>query len=341
MTLLLNQQWCIRAHPNGPLQPNDLVWQETVLAPPGPGQVLVRAIYLSIDPSARLRIDAHAPYSAQLAPGAVVPGRVIGIVEQSGDPRFAVGDLVQGDLGWQRYALTVGSGLSRLDLAQGTPLIAAFAVLGHIGLTAYIGVLDIGRPQAGETLVITAAAGAVGSIAGQIGKIIGCRVVGLARGAEKCRWLTAELGFDAAIDMTVESPAEGLRRTCPDGVDVAFENVGGAGLDAILERINPHGRIALCGLIAHYNAATPLPGPANFASILTRRVRVEGFLNFDYQDRFPAYLRDLARWLHEGKLRYRVEVMQGLEQAPQALGRLFGGSHLGKLVVQVAPEPTQ
>lgn len=333
-----NNQWRLKAQAAGPPRPDHFQWVEQPLAA-AEGGVLVRTIYLSIDPSTRLRIAERPSYSAPLQPGAVVPGRAIGLVERSDHPAFPEGSLVLGDLGWQRYALSDGAGLTRLPNNPELPLTAAFALLGHTGLTAYVGVFDIGRPRPGETLVVSAAAGAVGSIAGQLGKIAGCRVVGLARGAEKCRWLTAELGFDAAVDISAEPPSAGLQRCCPDGIDVVFENVGGACLDAALAQINVGARVALCGLIGQYNAEGPVPGPYNFANVLTRRARVEGFLNFDHQERAAACMADLSRWLKEGRLRYRVEVMDGLDQAPHALERLFGGSHLGKLVVQVSPEP--
>jgi hypothetical protein len=218
-------------------------------------------------------------------------------------------------------------------------LTAYLGLFGIIGPTAYFGLLDIGQPKAGETLVVSAAAGAVGSLAGQIGKIKGCRVVGIAGSDEKCRWITEELGFDAAINYKTEPVQERLKTHCPDGIDVYFENVGGEILDAVLSLINVRARIVICGLISQYNAKEPVPGPYNFRAILTQRARVEGFIILDYRDRFMEAFEALGRWLAEGKLHYRVDVIDGLENAPRALNKLFDGSNKGKLIVKVSEEP--
>jgi NADPH-dependent curcumin reductase CurA len=243
---------------------------------------------------------------------------------------------VQGLLGWQDYAISNGTGLTALPVNPAIPLTAYFGLFGHIGLTAYFGLLDIGRPKQGETLVVSAAAGATGSLVGQIGKIKGCRVVGIAGGDEKCRWLTEELGFDAAINYKKESVDEALKRHCPDGIDVYFENVGGKILDAVLSHINLRARIVLCGLIAQYNATEPVPGPYNFVNILVKRARVEGFIVLDYLPRAQEAFADLGKWYLEGKLKYRVDVVEGLEHAPQAINRLFEGSNTGKLILKIS-----
>ena len=215
------------------------------------------------------------------------------------------------------------------------PPTAFMGLFGHIGFTAYFGLLDIGKPQPGETLVVSAAAGAVGSLVGQIGKIKGCRVVGIAGSDDKCRWITEDLGFDAAINYKTESVLRALKTHCPKGIDIYFDNVGGNILDAALALINLRARIPLCGLISQYNATEPVPGPYNFANILVRRARVEGFIVMDYMNRAQEAVAELSKWLAEGKIKYRVEVVEGLEHAPEALNKLFDGSHSGKLVVKI------
>jgi NADPH-dependent curcumin reductase CurA len=215
------------------------------------------------------------------------------------------------------------------------------AVLGHIGVSAYFGLLDIGQPQAGETLVVSAAAGAVGSLVGQIGKIKGCRVVGIAGTDEKCQWLTETLGFDAAINYKTESVRKSLKQQCPDGIDIYFVNVGGEFLEAALARINLRARIVLCGMISQYNATKRVPGPSNLARLITQRARMEGFLVTDYYKRFGEAVSDLAQWLAQGNIQYRVDIVEGLEQAPVAINRLFDGSNKGKLIVKISEEPVR
>ena len=335
----MNRQWRLAARPVGLVQESDFEWREEPVPELGEAQVLVRNIYLSLDPAMRGWLRETASYLPPVQIGAVMRGMGVGVVEQSRNPHFAAGDWVRGVLGWQEYAVSDGAGLTREPRNPGIPLLAHLGVLGHIGLTAYVGVLDIGKPQPGETMVVTAAAGAVGSLAGQIGKIHGCRVVGIAGSEEKCRWLTAELGFDAAIHYRTENVQESLRRHCPKGIDIDFENVGGPILDAILTLINQRARIVLCGLISTYNATAPVPGPYNFTNVLVRRARIEGFIVMDHWDRAPAAMANLGRWLAEGRLKYRVDVVNGLENAPRTLNRLFDGSNQGKLVVKIADEP--
>jgi hypothetical protein len=274
-------------------------------------------------------------YLPAVALGEVMRGGAIGVIEQSRHPKFQEGDIVQGLLGWQQYALSDGTGLNVLPKNPAIPLTAYLGLFGHIGLTAYYGLLDVGKPKPGETLVVSAAAGAVGSIVGQIGKIKGCRVVGIVGTDEKCRWITEELGFDAAINYKTENVLENLKKHCPNGIDIDFENVGGAILDAVLSLINLRARIVLCGLISQYNADKPVPGPYNFASILVNRARIEGFIVLDYMDRAQEAMMELGQWLAEGKIKYRVEVVEGLEQAPRAVNKLFDGSHQGKLIVKI------
>jgi NADPH-dependent curcumin reductase CurA len=317
------------------IKDSDFEWHEEPVPAPGEGELLIRNLYLSLDPTNRGWMTDRETYLPPVAIGDVMRGTAIGIVEESRNASFKQGAIVQGLLGWQEYAISNGTALTVLPNNPALPLTAYFGLFGHIGLTAYFGLLDIGKPKEGETLVISAAAGATGSLVGQIGKIEGCRVVGIAGGAEKCRWLTEELGFDAAIDYKNESVVEGLKRHCPKGVDVYFENVGGQILDDVLTQINLKARIVLCGLISQYNATEPVPGPYNFINILIKRARVEGFIVIDYLSRAQEAIADLSKWYSEGKIKYRVEVVEGLDQAPKALNRLFDGSNKGKLIVKL------
>ncbi len=305
----------------------DFVWREEPAPTPGEGELIVRNLYLSLDPTYRGWMNETATYLRPVAIGDVMRGITVGVVEQSRHAQLPEGTLVQGLLGWQDYALTDGAGLSILPDDPSIPLTAHLGLFGIIGPTAYFGLLDIGKPQAGETLVVSAAAGAVGSLVGQIGKIKGCRVVGIAGSAEKCRWIQDELGFDAAINYKTEAVPASLRRHCPDGIDIHFENVGGPILDAALSLINLRARIVLCGLIAQYNAVQPVPGPYAFAHILTKRARLEGFIVLDYMPRAQEAIHDLSQWYAEGKLRYRVDVVEGIENAPRAMNKLFDGSN--------------
>jgi NADPH-dependent curcumin reductase CurA len=271
--------------------------------------------------------------------GAVMRGITLGVVEESKNREFARGDIVQGLGGWQEYYAGDASGWTKLARIPGLPLTAYLGAMGHIGFTAYFGLMDIARPKPGETLVVTAAAGAVGSLAGQMGKIAGCRVVGIAGSDEKCEWITRELGFDAAVNYKKQDVREGLKSTCTDGIDIDFENVGGPIMDAIFERLNLCARVALCGLISQYNTDAPPPGPSNFANILLKRARVQGFIVLDYAPRFTEAASAIVQWLKDGKLKYRIDMVEGLRAAPAALNRLFDGANIGKLLVRVSDEP--
>ena len=335
MTAQTNRQWRLAARPVGLIKESDFEWREESVPAPGEGEVLIHTLYLSLDPANRAWVNDVDSYLPPVAIGEVMRAGAIGVVEQSRDANFQAGDLVQGMLGWQDYVATSGAGLTKLPKTPAIPPTAYLGLFGHIGLTAYFGLLDVGQPKAGETLVVSAAAGAVGSIVGQIGKIKGCRVVGIAGSEEKCRWITQDLGFDAAINYKTEPVLESLKKHCPDGIDIDFENVGGEILDAVLSLINLRARIVLCGLISQYNATDRVPGPYNFVNILVKRARVEGFIVIDYLNRAQEAMADLGRWLAEGKLKYRVDVVEGLEQAPRALNKLFEGSNQGKLIVKV------
>lgn len=303
------------------------------MAVPRDGEFLVRTIYLSLDPTNRFWMNLPS-----VPLGGVMRGFAIGMVEESHHSAFQKGDLVQGLMSWETYTISDGAGISRVPSLP-IPLTAHFGLLGHIGLAAYFGLLDIGKPKVGETLVVSAAAGAVGSLAGQIGRIKGCLVVGIAGGPEKCAWIKEELGFDAAIDYRKEDVLESLREHCPNGIDIYFDNVGGPILNAALALINEYARIPLCGMISGYNATRPGPGPSNLPLLFLRRGLMQGFIFFDYLPKIGQGVQDLMSWYSEGRIKYKVDIVEGLENAPGAFLTLFTGGNTGKLLVKVSPEP--
>ena len=338
MNRAMNRQWRLAAHPIGMARKSDLEWREEPIPVPGDGQVLVRNVYLSLDPTNRVWMNEADSYMPSVRIGEVMRGLTLSVVEQSRYPKLTRGDLVMGLLGWQDFAVADGSSLSSLEKIQ--PLTAYLGLFNPIiGLTAYVGVLDIAKPKAGETMVVSGAAGAVGSVAGQIGKIKGCRVVGIAGSAEKCRWLTEMLGFDAAINYKAENVLERLETHCPKGVDIVWENVGSDVFNAELALLNLNARIVLCGMISQYNATAPVSGPANLINVLLKRAQIKGFICIDHMDRANAAMTDLGQWLAEGQIKYRVEVVNGLENAAEAVNKLFDGSNQGKLMVKVSEEP--
>jgi NADPH-dependent curcumin reductase len=338
MTTKINRQWCLATRPVGAIAESNFEWKQQPVTTLEEGQILVRNIYLSLDPTNRGWLNEGENYLPPVAIGEVMRSFGIGVVERSRNAKFPEGTLVQGFLGWQDYAIADGTDLDRLQKDPSVPLTAYLGLFGFIGMTAYFGLLDIGKPKAGETLVVSGAAGAVGSLVGQIGKIKGCRVVGIAGSEEKCRWLKDELGFDAAINYKTESVLKSLQQHCPKGIDVYFENVGGEILDAVLSLINLRARIVLCGLISQYNATEPVPGPYNFINIVTQRARLEGFIILDYFDRAQEALADLGQWYAQGKIKYRVDAIDGLENAPRAINKLFDGTNQGKLIIKVSEE---
>lgn len=335
MAQRINHQWRLAARPVGKIKESDFQWAEEPVAELKDGQVLIRNLYLSLDPANRGWVREEGSYMAPIPLGSVMLGGAVGVVEESRNPNFQAGDNVQGLLGWQEYAVSDGAGLNKLLNNPAVPLTAYLGLFGHIGLTAYFGLLDITNPKPGESLVVSAAAGAVGSIVGQIGKIKGCRVVGIAGSDEKCKWIVDELGFDAAINYKTENIREALKRTCPKGIDIYFENVGGEILDAALAMINLGARISVCGMISQYNATAPMPGPYNLINILTKRAKMQGFIVLDYMPRASEAIPELIKWYMEGKLKYRVDVVEGLKEAPRALNKLFDGSNQGKLIIKV------
>jgi len=301
--------------------------------------VLVRNIYLSLDPTHRIWMSDQDQYLPPVQIGEVMRGGAIGVVEQSRDPGLPEGTIVNAGLGgWQDYAIVHEGMARRVPHLNDVPLTAYMSVLGGTGLTAYFGLNDIGKPQPGETVVVSAAAGAVGSIVGQLAKLQGCRVIGIAGGPDKCRWLTDDLGFDAAIDYKNEDVGTALDRLAPDGIDLNFENVGGDIMIAVWNRLNTHARMAVCGLISAYNATKAPPTP-NFARIITHRLTVQGFLVLDYAPRAREMVETMGPWLAEGKVKWKVHVDDGLEGALTSLNRLFTGDHDGKLLVRVSEEP--
>jgi NADPH-dependent curcumin reductase CurA len=330
----VNAAWHLVRRPEGLVKDGDLELRESELPPLGEGEVLVRQELLSLDPTNRVWMNDADSYLPRLPLGAVMRGIGIGKVEQSRSAKYSPGDTVQGLLGWQKRYQGPAEGMTKLPPIP-LPLEAHFGLLGHIGLTAYFGLVDIGKAKEGETLVVSAAAGAVGSLVGQIGKILGLRVVGIAGGGAKCAWLNDDLGFDAAIDYKSANLNQELKRLCPNGVDVYFDNVGGRVLEAVLNHINLHARIVACGMISQYNAQHPEPGPSNLGIIIGQRARIEGFIVLDFLSRAMEGALKLIGWHMSGRLQYRVDMVEGLEKAPEALNRLFSGANQGKLVVRV------
>ncbi|HUH04755.1 MAG TPA: NADP-dependent oxidoreductase [Kofleriaceae bacterium] len=335
----LNQMWRLARRPHGEIGDDIFDWSEEPIAELQDGEALVRTVYLSLDPTNRIWISDVEGYMPPVAIGEVMRGMGIGEVVASRHPTLKVGEMVQGLFGWQRYATTDGQGVVPIPKGLPFPLPAFMAVLNHIGATAYFGLLELGQPKPGDTVVVSAAAGAVGSLVGQLAKLEGCRVIGIAGTDDKCAWLTGELGFDGAINRRTENIAVRLKELCPKGIDIYFDNVGGEILDTCLDQMRLFGRIVLCGLISGYNATEPPPGPRNFGNILIRRLRVQGFIVLDYMDRFMEMAMKLGPLIGTGKLAYRVDLAEGLEQAPAALRRLFSGGNTGKLVVKVGEEP--
>lgn len=336
---LRNRQWVLRQRPQGLIQDGDLELIETPVPDLKDAEVLVRTIYLSLDPTNRTWMNDSQGYLPPVGLGEVMRGLTLGVVEASKSERFTEGDIVTPlSGGWADYAVVHEQGLRPVHRAPRMPLTANLSVLGMTGLTAYFGVTDVLKAKAGETLVISAAAGAVGSIAGQVAKQRGAHVIGIAGGPDKCRWLTEELGFDAAVDYKNEDVGEALDRLAPDGVDLNFENVGGDIMIAVWNRLNVHARMAVCGLISSYNATRMPPSP-NFSRIITHRLNVQGFLVLDYAHRAREMVAEMGPWLADGKIKWKVHVDDGLEGAVTSLNRLFTGDHDGKLLVRVSEEP--
>jgi NADPH-dependent curcumin reductase CurA len=338
----MNRRILLARRPHGEPTEQDFELDETRVPVPGDGELLTRTVYLSLDPYMRGRMNAGPSYSAPVAVGGVMEGGTVSVVEASHNDAFAVGDVVVGRTGWQDYAVSDGSGLRKVEPAQ-APVSTALGVLGMPGMTAYTGLLNIGKPCPGETLVVAAASGAVGSVVGQIARLKGLRAVGVAGGEAKCRYVTEELGFDACIDHRSESFAESLAQACPEGIDIYFENVAGRVLEAVIPLLNDFSRMPVCGLISQYNM-TALPTGVNrlpelMRAVLTHRVLIRGFIVRDFAEQQAEFLRDVGQWVREGRVRYREHRVSGLENAPRGLIGLLRGENFGKVVVEVSALP--
>jgi NADPH-dependent curcumin reductase CurA len=337
MTARTNRRWLLAERPTGMLEDRNFRWvEEPVPTLTDDGEILVRNLCLSLDPTQRgwLARDTYLP---AVAIGEVVRSGGVGRVEESRSPDYAVGDLVQGLVGWQDYARIRPTGTATLTkLPPGVPIPLAMSVLGMTGITAYYGLLDVGRPQAGDTVVVSGAAGATGSIAGQIARIKGCRTIGIAGGKAKCDWLVQQARFDGAIDYKSEDVGARLKELCPKGIDVYFDNVGGELLDLVLARLAMRGRVVLCGAIASYNDAELRPGPKNYGNLIIKRGRMEGFIVLDYVKRSAEAVMALSGWVQAGEIVNQVDVKEGLENAPSTLRRLFQGDNQGKQLLKIA-----
>ncbi len=332
-----NRAWTLAARPHGAPKLSDFALTETAVPEPGPGQVLIATHYHSLDPYMRGRMNAPsgASYAAPVAVGGVLEADAVGEIVASNSDRFAPGDYAMGKIGWQEYGVMDARDVRKIDPGV-APISTSLGVLGMPGLTAYHGLFEVAKPVAGDTVVVTAAAGAVGAVVGQLAGRGGCRVIGVAGSAEKVDYVVDELGFDAAINYKTENVAERLRELCPDGIDVYWDNVGGAVTDAAIDQIGVRGRAVICGQIAFYNATSPPQGPRNVPRmLLTRRARMEGFLVFQFADRHAVALARLGRWVRGGRLKYREDVVEGIENSPQAFIGLLAGANFGKLVVKV------
>ena len=331
-----NHQVRLAARPVGLPKRSDWQFTEAPVPEPGDGEVVAKVLYLSLDPAMRGWMNEGKSYIAPVGIGEVMRAGGVGRVTASKHSGFAAGDYVSGALGAQEYAALPGAQLIKID-TKIAPLPVFLNALGMPGMTAYFGLLDVGQPKAGD-IVVSGAAGAVGATVGQIAKIKGCRAVGIAGGAAKCRYLVEELGFDAAVDYKAEDVRKSLRTHCPDGVNVYFDNVGGEILDIVLAQLARRARIVLCGAISQYNNTTPIKGPSNYLSLLVNRARMEGMIVFDYASRYPEAVRDIAGWMAAGKLKSREDIVDGLQTFPETLLKLFSGENFGKLVLRVAEQ---
>ena len=332
---LTNHQFRLAARPVGMPKRSDWSYTEEPVRELVEGEVLVRVLLISLDPAMRGWMNEGRSYIAPVKIGEVMRALGAGQVVASRNAGFAPGDHVTGTFGVQEYAISNGEGINKVDVSF-APLPVYLSALGMTGLTAYFGLLDMGQPKPGETVVLSGAAGAVGSVAGQIAKIKGCRVIGIAGGPEKCDYIKRKLGFDAAIDYKADDVKTALSGHCPKGIDVYFDNVGGQILDTVLLQLARRARVVICGAISQYNNTTPIKGPSNYLSLLVNHARMEGFIVLDYAPRFGEALREMAGWLAEGKVKSREDVVAGLATSPDTLLKLYKGENLGKLILQVA-----
>jgi NADPH-dependent curcumin reductase CurA len=331
-----NKQWVLAKRPHGMISEANWKLQEVPVPALADGEALVETLYLSCDPTQRGWMEDRPSYMPPVQIGEVMRAGSVGRVLESRTPLLAAGDIVEGMAGWQQYAVVKPGGLfGSGKVPAGLDPKLLMGVLGVTGLTAYFGLLDLGQPKPGETVVVSGAAGATGSIAGQIARLKGCKVIGIAGGPDKCAWLTKEAHFDAAIDYKRENVGARLAQLAPQGVDVFFDNVGGDILDAVLAQIRMKARVVLCGGISAYNEVEPPPGPRNLMNLVIQRARMEGFIVIDYAARFGAAREELKRWVDAGELVHQEDIVTGIERAPEALLRLFTGKNLGKQLIQV------
>ena len=335
----MNKQWILSKFPVGEIKEGDLILNDSEIPKLIDGQILIKNIYLSLDPANRGWMSGQKSYVDAMQLGDVMRGGTIGIVEDTKSEKFEKGDIVNAMGGWQEYCVSDGKGVRKIPLNTGFKLDSFMSILGMTGMTAYFGLLDITKPKAGETLVVSAAAGAVGSIVCQIGKIKGCRVIGISGSQDKCDWLVNDLGIDGSINYKTENLREKLKELCPGGIDIYFENVGGKNTEIILSRMNVNSRISLCGLISGYNSETIVPGPA-WGNLLIKRINLRGFIVFDYIKRYMEAFQDLSTWMRDGKIKYKNHIIPGIENAENALKKLFNGENLGKLIIEVSKDPT-
>jgi len=327
----------LASRPVGMVKRDDFDYTEETVPDPADGEMLVKVLYISLDPAMRGWMNEGRSYVPSVGIGEVMRAIGVGRVVESRNPKFAVGDFVSGLFGVQEYAISDGRGVTPANPAL-APLPVYLSTLGMPGMTAYFGLLEVGQPVEGDTVVVSGAAGAVGSVVGQIAKIKGCRVVGIAGGQEKCDYIVKDLGFDAAIDYKSEDVRAALKELCPDRINVYFDNVGGDILDNVLTRLARGARIALCGAVSQYNAEGPTKGPANYMALLVDRARMQGFIVFDYADRYVEAAIEMAGWMGAGTLKTREDIVDGLETFPDTLLKLFKGENLGKLIIRVADQ---
>jgi len=334
----INRQWLLASRPEGMVSENNFEYAETPIPEIGDGEVLVRNLYLSFDPTQRGWMTDRESYLPPVEIGAPMRAGSVGQVMASHHDDYNVGDLVQTTGCWQDYVVAApGQGpLGLTVLPAGVTPEMMLSIFGITGLTAYFGLLDIGDPKEGETVLVSGAAGATGSVVGQIAKLKGCRVVGIAGGEKKCAWLLEDGGFDAVIDYKSEDVGEAIQRTCPNRIDVFFDNVGGDILEAALDHIGLHSRIVMCGAISGYNSDSAVPGPKNLMNIISRRAKMQGFIILDYIDQAPAAIAQLGDWIATGKMRFEVDVQNGFENIPATLKRLFTGENMGKQLLKIA-----
>jgi len=338
---LTNHLWRLESRPEEALRVDNFRWCEEPVRDPDDGEVVVRTIYLSLDPTNRLWASDMDQYMPPVAIGEVMRGVNLGVVERSCNVMLPEGTIVWGMWGWQSFHVSRGRDLNVVTLLPAVPLSAYLSVLGISGMSAYFGLFDVGELKRSDTVVISAAAGSVGSIAGQIARLEGCRTIGLAGTDTKCAWLESSLGFDKAVNYRSEGWRTRLTDACPNGVDLYFDNVGGVVSDGVLERMNTHGRVVVCGLISQYNKPEPWRGPTNYGLVLMRCLRIQGFLISNYFGSFAEGTQALGTWLSEGRIKYEVDIVDSLRQAPSIFARLFDGSNRGKLLIRCSAEPAR